>query len=270
MSDSPLTQSVDDVLDSHVRKWLANEPEMETALLFAGASRDLAALWGALLNEWLDALFGRSDSGVAQVKLGWWGEALALASDASPHPLVRAFALAGGGVAGAARWQAVTLAALELLSRETSPANVEDLVATRLPMAQALVAVEDALWPQAGSGDAQVLARYLVLWQWRRHRPEQTPQPGWLPLQLLARHDLRAQAVYQRRDDAAAAALFADLADALLQVRPTAAGPRLRRVRTRFDELALERLRRHHRQPFPASGLALLWRSWRAAAGVPA
>lgn len=270
MSESPLTQSVDEVLESHVGKWLSNEPEMETALLFAGASRDLAALWGALLNEWLEAMFGRSDSGVAQVKLGWWGEALAQASEASPHPLVRAFALAGGGAAGAARWQAVTLAALELRSRDGSPAHVDELVGTRLPLAQALVAVEDALWPQAGIGDATAMARYLVLWQWRRHRPEQAPQPGWLPLQLLARHDLRAQAVYQRRDDSGAAALFTDLAAALLELRPAVAGPRLRRIRTRFDELALERLRRGHSRPFPASGLALVWRSWRAAAGVPA
>lgn len=62
-------------IDSHIAKWLAREQEMEAALTFSGAGKHRAMLWGALLNEWLEATFELSDTGVAQVKLAWWGDA---------------------------------------------------------------------------------------------------------------------------------------------------------------------------------------------------
>lgn len=255
-------------LDSHVEKWLAQEPEMEIALVFAGAGRQRARLWGALENEWLDAVFGLSDPGVAQAKLAWWGESLAVAG--SGHPLVHAFAQETGDAVPAALWQAVTDAALALAGLDTAPADVAALISSRLPLAAALVAVETALWPQAGAGDAQALARSLILRQWRRHRIGELPQPGWLPLQLLARHGLRAQAAYAHEDMAASNRLFADLAAALLALPAMAAGPRLRRVRTRFDGRILARLSRGHAKPFSEAGLVVLWQCWRGARGVPA
>lgn len=255
-------------LDSHVDKWLAQAPEMEIALVFAGTGRQRARLWGALESEWLDAVFGVSDPGVAQAKLAWWGESLAVAG--SGHPLVDAFVQEVGDAVPAALWHAVTDAALALAGLETSPADVATLVSSRLPLASALVAVETALWPQAGAGDAQALARSLVLRQWRRHRRGALPQPGWLPLQLLARHGLRAQAAYAQEDAAASRGLFADLAAALLALPALPAGPRLRRLRTRLDGRVLARLSRGHTRAFSEAGLAVLWQCWRGARGVPA
>lgn len=257
-------------VNSHIAKWLAREPEMEAALAFAGAGKHRAMLWGALLNEWLEATFELSDAGVAQVKLAWWGDALANASPESPHPLIRAFAQETGAAVSPSQWHDVAHAALELATLDTSPADVSALRASRLPLAHALSAVEAALWPQTGLGDAQALARSLVLYQWRAHRPGRTPQPGWLPLQLLARHDLRAQAVYEGGNAAASQSLFDDLAAALLADAEPLSGPRLRRIRTRLDAQALARLREGRADPFSASGFSLIWQSWRAARGAPA
>lgn len=257
-------------VDSHIAKWLAREPEMETALAFAGAGKRRAMLWGALLNEWLEATFDLSDTGVAQVKLAWWGDALAKASAESPHPLVRAFAQETGAAVAPSLWRGVAHATLELATLDASPTDVSALLATRLPLARALAAVETALWPQAGAGDAGALARSLVVRQWRGHRRGRAPQPGWLPLQLLARHDLRAQAVYEGSDVAASQPLFSDLAAALLAEAPPLTGPRLRRIRSRFDALALARLRDGRSEPFSASGFGIVWQCWRAARGAPA
>ncbi len=253
---------------SHIAKWLAREPEMETALLFAASGRPLAALWGAVLDAWLEACFMPSDAGVARVKLAWWGEALGQASAESAHPLVRAFALAGGDAVPAALWADAAHSALELVSREAHPTDFPALIGSRMDLGRALAAVESALWPDSGVGDAGAVARSLVVWQWRQHRRERDPHPGWLPLQLLARHSLRAQDVYANPADPAVAPLLADMAEALLGCPCAPVGPRLRRARTRLDTLALRRLRRGHPQPFAGSGLGILWQSWCASRGV--
>lgn len=253
---------------AHLAKWLASEPEMETALLFCRRQRELAALWGAVLHEWLEACFGRSDAGVAQVKLAWWGEALAQASDQSAHPLVRAFAGAGGQEVPTPLWIALAQAAQDLAALDALPSDPTGLLHARRALAQALVAVESALWPQSHAGDADAVARSLVLWQWRHHDPGRDPQPGWLPLNLLARHGMRATDAYARLADPAAAALFSDLAGALLEAPAAPRGPALRRARTRLDGLALRRLRERRPTPFPAAGLGVLWQSWRAARGA--
>lgn len=256
--------------DNHIEKWLALEPEMETAQVFAGGTRRRAMLWGALLNELLEAVFDLNDAGVAQTKLGWWGQALAEASAQSPHPLVRAFAAEPGAQAQVQRWQDVAAAAMHLSTQEDSPGSVEILLATRWPLAEALVALEDELWPEAGPGNADAVARALVLNQWRRSPLGVLPRLGWLPLQLLARHGLRAQDVHARVPAGASAALLSDLASALLALPVVSSGPRLRRIRTRLDTQALQRLQQGHRRPFPQAGLGVLWHCWRAARTAPA
>lgn len=266
MNPGPL--SLDDDSRSHVAKWLAREPEMETALVFAASGRPLAALWGAVLDAWLEASFTLTDAGVARTKLAWWGEALAQASATSPHPLVRAFALEGGDAVPAALWADVAQAALELVSLEALPPDFSALIAGRVGLARALVAVESALWQGSGPGDAGAVARSLVLWQWRQHRRERDPRPGWLPLQLLARHGLRAPEVYGNLANPAVAPLLIDLAKALMDCPCAPLGPRLRRARTRLDTLALRRLHAGHPRPFPRGGLDVLWQSWRAARGA--
>lgn len=256
------------VAASHVAKWLAQEPEMEVALVFTGAGRTRARLWGALSDEWLDAIFGLSDTGVAQAKLAWWGESLT--STDSAHPLIQAFRQEVGTVVTPSRWLALTDAALSLTALETSPADVSALLTSRTPLASAMIDIETALWPQAGAGDVQAAARSLVLRQWRRHRTGEMPQPGWLPLQLLARHELRAQAAYGLEDGPACGRMLSDLAGALAQAPGRPTGSRLRRIRTRLDEYTLTRLRAGRERPFPTSGFGVLWHSWQAARGVPA
>lgn len=257
-------------VEAHVLKWLRQCPEMEVALAFAGPERERARLWGALQNEWLEALHGLSDVHVAEVKLAWWGDALADPSNSSTHPLVSAIAQLAGGVIPPGQWQALSTAALELLRLESSPADVAALLLTRLPLARALVAVESALWPQAGTADATTVARGLVLEQWRRHHRQASVQPAWLPLQLLARHGLRARAAYAMEDEAASRALFADLARALLAVPVTEGGSRQRRIRSRLDARILARLAAGRARAFELPGFGLPWLCWRAARGAVA
>lgn len=254
------------VADSHVAKWLAQEPEMDIALVFTASGR--ARLWGALMHEWLDAVFTLSDPGVAQAKLAWWGESLA--STDSAHPLIQAFRHEARDAVTASHWRALTETALSLSTLDASPADVAALLTSRLPLAAALVDIETALWPEAGAADVPTTARSLVLHQWRRHRAGEIAQPAWLPLQLLARHELRAQSAYALEDTAACNRLFSDLAAALLQTKSKPAGSRLRRIRTRLDERALARLWVGRKPPFLASGFGVLWHSWQAARGVSA
>ena len=267
MSSSP-DVSVVGVVDNHVAKWLAQEPEMEIALVFTASGRARARLWGALMHEWLDAVFGLSDAGVAQAKLAWWGESLA--STDSAHPLIQAFRQETGAAVSTSHWRVLTDTALSLSILETSPTDVSALLASRMPLAGALVDIETALWPQADAADVPTAARSLVLHQWRRHQAGEMAQPAWLPLQLLARHELRAQAAYALEDTTAGSRLFSDLAAALLQTQSAPAGSRLRRIRTRLDDGALARLQTGRKPPFPASGFGVLWHSWQAARGVSA
>ncbi len=258
------------IVDSHVAKWLHQAPEMDVALPFTGAGRARARLWGALLSEWLDALFGLTDLHVAEVKLAWWGEALSMPAEEAPHPLVQALGQTTNQAVSAAQWQTMAEAALRLLGRETSPADMNALIQVRLPLAQALNEVETTLWPQTGPGNAQAVARNLVLEQWRRHHHQADVQPAWLPLQLLARHGLRARAAYAMEDMAASQHLLADLATTLASIPVTEAGPRLRRLRTRLDSRILLRLGAGRKHAFALSGFSVPWQCWRAVRGVPA
>lgn len=270
MTQPHAPQTLDYKADNHIEKWLAHEPEMQLAQVFAGHSRRRAMLWGALLNELLETVFDVSDAGVAQLKLAWWGEALAQASPHSPHPLVRAFAAEPGSSVDAALWQDVTRAAILLSSQEVSPGSVELLLATRWPLAEALVALEDALWPQAAPGNADALARMLVLNQWRRTARGEMPRLGWLPLQLLARHGVPAHEIHRQPQAPASAAVLSELACALLDLAVQTAGPRLRRIRTRFDTLALQRVQAQQSDPFRHGGFGLLWNAWKVARTAPA
>ncbi len=87
MIDFTLMETDASAIGSHIEKWLAREPEMRPVLAFAGTGKHRAMLWGALLNEWLEATFELSDAGVAQVKLAWWG-------DAAPERMAFAIAIA--------------------------------------------------------------------------------------------------------------------------------------------------------------------------------
>ena len=129
-----------------------------------------------------------------------------------------------------------------------------------------------ALWPQAGAGDATSIARSLILWQWRWRAQGELARVGLLPLQLLARHGVRSSEAYGEPASAPTAvrAVWQDLAGELLRLPTPHAGPRLRRIGTRLDTLALKRLQRGDAKPFPTSGLAVLWQCWQGGRGTPA
>lgn len=257
---------------SFIDKWLQAEPEMAVGLtLIPVAERRLAALWGALLNEIYEATLLLSDAGVAQAKLSWWGHALSQEGVASEHPLLRAlFSEPAVAEIPAQDWAHALHAAIELATLDNAPADVDAVFAARLPLAEGIAALETRLWPSQPP-HAPDIAVALVLRQWREVVAGDTPRPAFVPLQLLARHDLRMQALHDDPQAQAARALFADLSQALGGTRSAAAqGSRLRRVRGRFDAQLLQRLARRVDAPFRLPRLASLWWAWRSAASLPA
>ncbi len=263
---------------SFIDKWLAAEPEMAVGItLIPAPEKPLAALWGALLNEIAEAALLLRDPGVAQTKLAWWGQALAQGSADAAHPLIRAlFAHPQVAEIPASQWITLANEAIELACLDASPSNLDAVIAARLPLAEAIATLEASLWP-LHRADANTIAIALLLRQWRACVPGETPRPGFVPLQLLARHDLRLQALHESPQSKAAAALFADFAQAMHQCNassPSGNGARLRRIRSSFDAHLLERLRHAaaHEKPntaFALPRLAALWWAWRAASRVP-
>ncbi len=256
---------------SFVAKWLDAEPEMAVGLtLLPAAERRLAALWGALLNEIAQAALLLRDAGVAQAKLSWWGQALSQEAAASEHPLLRAlFAEPAVAAIPAQEWAHATYAAIELAALDHAPADVDAVFAARLPLAESLARLETRLWPSQPP-HAPDIAVALVLRQWRESAAGEPPRPAFVPLQLLARHDLRMQALHDAPQTQVARALFADLSLALARMHGGAAqGSRWRRVRGRFDAQLLQRLANGAEVPFRLPRLASLWWAWRAAASLP-
>lgn len=256
---------------SFVDKWLQLEPEMEPALLFAPApERALAACWGALQNELFDAIAEPRDSGVAQVKLAWWGEALSRgAEQGASHPLVRAlFAHAAAVQVPGADWQALVRAALDLGADESTPADMAAALRVRLAYARALGRIEAALFAAtATDGLADAIAVGLLLRQLRGALRGRRARIAFVPLQLLARHGQRASGFDPQRLDATGAALVTDLATALLAtLPPRVQGAAMRRCRTAFDRRILGSIAA--RPVAVGAGLsrwAALWTAWRAA-----
>ncbi len=259
-------------VSAYLDEWLAQVPEMELALVFTGAGRRRSLLWGAVLNQWLISLFEPSDTGVAQAKLSWWAQAMVEMPAKAQHPLIAAFAHDGGNAVDIGMWQGLHQAAAQLAAQEASPADVSVLMDSRQGLARAIAAIEQALWPQAGAGDATSIARSLILWQWRWRAQGELARVGLLPLQLLARHGVRSSEAYGDPASAPTAvrAVWQDLAGELLRLPTPQRGPRLRRIGTRLDTLALKRLQRGDAKPFPTSGLAVLWQCWQGGRGTPA
>jgi len=260
---------------SFIDKWLAAEPEMAIGMaLIPAPEKPLAALWGALLNEIAEAALTLSDTGVAQAKLAWWGGALAGASDEAAHPLLRAlFALPEVAAIPSQEWTHLANAAIELASLEDSPSSIEAVLSVRLPLAEAITRLETQLWP-SHRPDPNSIAIALLLRQWRAGVDGDTPRPGFVPLQLLARHDLRMHSLHKEPQSAPVVALFADLAQAVRAAQGGVSGARLRRIRAAFDARLLERLAhaRHGKNRdarFALPRLKTLWWAWRAASSLP-
>lgn len=260
-----------------VEKWWRREPEMRIAAVFcasadasANADRAEAELrfncWGALLHELREALFELSDPGVAAAKRGWWAEELQLIAQGRPrHPLGEALATLPG--AQDAPWTGLALALLGA-GGDARSADTTQAVAALRPLAQAVVAVENALFRVR---DADPAGADALAVQWLLHRlPAGLGEEDGarVPMHLLARHGLTAAQLHD-----APAALLRDWAGELLHaLPPRGQGAFLRRARLRFDAARLRVLASRagaagSAQPEPAK-LATLWRAWRAARGA--
>lgn len=258
---------------SFVDKWLVQEPEMEFALLFVPApARALAACWGALQNELFDAMSQPRDAGVAQVKLAWWGEALARgAGDAAAHPLVRAlFGHAAVGRVPADDWRTLVHAALQLGTHDATPVDVPDALRVRTAYAEAIVDLDAQLFAATPSnGAAAAVSVGLLLRQLRAALRGRAARVPVVPLQLLARHGRRAAAFDARPLDAAGASLLADFARALETSLPHGVGgSAMLRCRGRFDGRLLRAIAaRPAAESAELSRWNALWTAWRAARG---
>lgn len=252
-----------------VHKWWLREPEMRIAAVFcAGAERTGGRAeaelrfqcWGALLHELREALFEIADPGVAAAKRGWWAEELqAIAAGKARHPLGQALASIA---AAATPWTGLALALHGRAAEGARAADRDEALATLLPLAQATLAVENALFQSRGDESAE---RALALhWLLQRLPAGLAAEDGArIPMHLLARHGLTS-AQLSAAGDALLRDWGAELSAAMPAATPGAAF--LRRAAARFDGARLRRLSRLGGRGFaepPAA--ATLWRAWQAA-----
>jgi hypothetical protein len=251
-----------------VEKWMRREPEMRIAEVFATRADDGHAFaqqrfqsWGALLHELREAVFELADPGVAAAKRGWWAEELqAIANGAARHPLGQA--LAPLPEARAAPWTGLALAVVGS-GGEARSADTAQAIAALLPLAQATIAVENAVFRARDDNGAG--ARALAIhWLLQRLPHGLGNEDGArVPMHLLARHGLTVAQLPVAGDP-----LLRDWAAELRSALPARTGGAfLRRARTRFDAARLRRLQARGGQggfEEPAAA-GTLWRAWRAA-----
>jgi hypothetical protein len=255
-----------------VEKWYLQEPEMRFAAVFcarADAAADAQAqprfeCWGALLRELREALFELADPGVGAAKRGWWAEELqAIAKGSARHPLGES--LAALPEAKAAPWTGLSLA-LVGAGGDAHAADTPAAIAALLPLAQATVAVENALF--RARNDAREGAEALAV-HWLLHRlPRGLGQEDGarIPMHLLARHGLTLAQLPEAPET-----LLRDWARELGEVLPpNPEGAFIRRARRSFDEVRLRKLAgnaggKGGYWSWAPSPIPTLWRAWRAA-----
>jgi hypothetical protein len=244
--------------DVYVARWLARDPARELMQLFTPPhQRRLAALWGALQLQLDEAAFELSEASVAQAKLAWWSQELADgARGAGRHPLVREwFGQPAAATVPAAAWTGLVQPALQLAQERPTPRDLDELLQRHASYGAALAQVETALFGAACDPLSPVVERLAR----QLDGPERAPP--WVPLQLLARHQVG-------RDDLAAPgvarALRRDLAAALLPLLAADGGAAPRRMQRALDGWRL----RHWSSGAGSAGprpLRRLWLLWRAA-----
>jgi hypothetical protein len=258
--------------DHFVEKWYRREPEMRIASAFSaradgpsigeGIARIRFESWGALLHELREAVFELPDAGVAAAKRGWWAEELQLISQGKPrHPLGQALANLPG--TKGAPWTGLSLAVVGA-GGEPRAADAAQALAALRPLAQATLAVEDALFTaRSADGATEALAVHWLVHRLPRGLGDE--DGARVPMHLLARHGLTAATLPKAPD-----ALLRDWAGELLAALPDRSdGAFLRRARLRFDRARLQRLQARGGQGgFDDPGApGTLWRAWRAARG---
>lgn len=253
-----MSAAADEAFAHHVGKWHRREPEMALAEVFCPPEqRRRHQAWGALLFELREAVFELSDPRVSAVKTGWWAEALqALEAGQSRHPLT------GPLTDCAAPWSRLARAVIETLHSESRPESPEHAIAGVQPLADAVTAVESAVFGQAAPTDA--IARAVAI-HWLLHRLPQGlghDDAARIPMNLLARHNLTADQLAGGQGQA----VLQDWAGELRQRLPARVPEAclFRRLRTRFDRDRLLRLM-SGRGFSPAPAPWNVWQGWRAA-----
>lgn len=240
-----------------VDKWWQREPEMQFAEVFcpeAGKPRFRA--WGGLLHEFREAMFELSDPRVTGVKSAWWAdEMIGLDQGRQRHPLTSVM------VGVAAPWPGLARALIERDPGELRAEDTGQAVALLLPTANAVLAVESAVFGARESADA---SRSLAV-HWLLQRLRQglaAADRARIPMHLFARHGIGAA----QPDPGSEQALLRDWGRELAAAMPASVpgAALLRRSRHRFDQAILERLAAGRGLAEPAPALTL-WRAWRAA-----
>lgn len=249
MSDAPQ--------EHFVAKWHRREPEMRLAEVFCPPpQRSRFRAWGALVAELREAAFELSDPRITAVKAPWWAEELLrFEAGAGRHPL--AADLQGEG---AAPWRGLAGALLRQVAVDARPADAGEALAQVAPLAEALAAVESALFPSPRPASAPAVAVHLL----HRRLPHglHDDDQARLPLALLARHGVTAAKVAAGQGEP----LLRDWAATLAAAMPAdvRGQPLFRRLRSGLDRAALARLaagRGFDPEPAPVT----VWRAWRLA-----
>lgn len=246
-------------LTDYIRKWHAREPEMEIGELFVSAARrPLFRRWGALVFELREAAYELSDPRVTAAKAGWWAEELVATVQGRPrHPLTQ-----GLEISEPAPWRDLAAALAACIEADAPrPADAEAALASVRAMAESLQACEDALFGSRGGAAAvEVLSVHLLLQ--RLLVGASAEDAGRVPLNLLARHGLTAEAVGRPEGGAVRSDWARELAARLPPVPAEASV--YRHLSGGFDRRRLARLARDGRLT-AGGGFGTLWQAWRAA-----
>ena len=240
-----------------VGKWLTREPEMAVAEVFCRPDRKpLHRAWGALLHELREAMFELSDARVTELKTGWWAEELSgLGHGRHRHPITERLTDC------VAPWTGLSQALLELPDAGRRYGTTAEAIDSLMPIARAVIAVEDALFGSvSGDDSSRALATHWLLQ--RLPHGIVTDDQARIPMHLFARHGLSAAQLAAGEGQALLRDWSAELLRELPQISPGASV--FRRSRTRFDQARLRRLAAGAGFGEPTA-LATLWRAWRAA-----
>ncbi|MBU6247785.1 MAG: squalene/phytoene synthase family protein [Xanthomonadaceae bacterium] len=135
-------------LQSYVDKWLAVQPQQRVALVFVDPARHAGHIaLAALEQELLGAAYGIREPQVAAVKLHWWADELAGATQSGGrHPLTQVlFDDERARAVPAELWLAPVHAAIAQLEEGTA-ADFPAQLAAAEPLHGALAALETAWW----------------------------------------------------------------------------------------------------------------------------
>ena len=229
----------EEALDTFIAKWRARWPEWSVAEVFVPhPQRESALAWMALVQELTDAAWGGSDPRPGEAKLGWWMEELqGWSRGMRRHPLGQALQKTP------AAWPQLAASLPALRDSRERPLDSEDARSQLRLFAQAIVAVEQALFGDA-TAQAEATVTDSLLCLRLAHHPDTA-----VPLQVQA-----------------GAGEGAALAAWGLQLAAPAQGPGASRPRRLLAALARARLvRGSAMRPLPA--LPALWVTWRAARG---